>query len=311
VVSQQREFVGGRPNRLFFTHIIRKIFLEDWVLKLVALVITLGLWLGVTGLSSPKVVRFSGVPLTLRVSNNTEITNSPPLEIEVVISGDKRRLAELNKGDLSASIDLTDVSPGEKFIPLTPESVHVTLPPGIKLDEVQPQRIPVTIEPVGEKELPVTAETSGELAEGFELYNATVLPAKVHVRGPASFLKTLSGLSTDHVDLTGHDEDFVARQVTIPLGNPKATVLENVVDVAVRIGEKRAERTVTISASGEHLQKRAVVTLFGPKSLLQNIKPANIRLDLVKNDSGEEMPQAVLPEEFRDSVEIRNVKLRP
>ena len=74
-------------------------------MKLVALVITLGLWLGVTGLSTPTVTRFSGVPLALRVSNNAEITNTPIQEIDVVLSGDKRKIAQLNKGDLFASID--------------------------------------------------------------------------------------------------------------------------------------------------------------------------------------------------------------
>ena len=40
--------VSGRPTQLFFKHILRKVFLEDWVLKLTALLITFALWYGVS-----------------------------------------------------------------------------------------------------------------------------------------------------------------------------------------------------------------------------------------------------------------------
>ena len=279
-------------------------------MKLVALVITLGLWLGVTGLSTPTVTRFSGVPLALRVSNNAEITNTPIQEIDVVLSGDKRKIAQLNKGDLFASIDLTDVSPGEKLIPLSPETVRLSLPPGIKLDEVQPNRAAIRLEAVEEKELPVTVETAGSVPEGYEVYSTTVLPVKVHVRGPASFLKTLNSVSTDRIDLSGRSEDFTARQVTVPLGNPKATVLENVVDVAFRIGEKRSERIFLVPVSGERSGKRAVVVLYGPRSSLLTVKPSDIRVDLVKNEAGTEVPQVILPTPLQGSAEIRSVRVR-
>ena len=279
-------------------------------MKLVALVITLGLWLGVTGLSTPTVTRFSGVPLALRVSNNAEITNTPIQEIDVVLSGDKRKIAQLNKGDLFASIDLTDVSPGEKLIPLSPETVRLSLPPGIKLDEVQPNRAAIRLEAVEEKELPVTVETAGSVPEGYEVYSTTVLPVKVHVRGPASFLKTLNSVSTDRIDLSGRSEDFTARQVTVPLGNPKATVLENVVDVAFRIGEKRSERIFLVPVSGERSGKRAVVVLYGPRSSLLTVKPSDIRVDLVKNEAGTEVPQVILPTPLQGNAEIRSVRVR-
>ncbi|HEX3102437.1 MAG TPA: hypothetical protein VHQ01_11620, partial [Pyrinomonadaceae bacterium] len=63
------------PRKLFFKHIARKIFLEDWALKLTALAITLALWFGVTGLSTPQDRNFT-IPLNLTIANNAEITNT-------------------------------------------------------------------------------------------------------------------------------------------------------------------------------------------------------------------------------------------
>ena len=94
------------PRKVFFRHILRKIFLEDWALKLVALVITLGLWFGVTGLSTPATKRFT-VQLAPNVANNVEITNNAIAEVEIVVSGDERKLKTLTSSGLVAALDLT------------------------------------------------------------------------------------------------------------------------------------------------------------------------------------------------------------
>jgi hypothetical protein len=70
------------PQQAFFVRLFRKIFIEDWLMKLVALVITLALWLGVSGLRAPITTRLSNVVLQPRISNNMEITNTPVTEAE-------------------------------------------------------------------------------------------------------------------------------------------------------------------------------------------------------------------------------------
>jgi YbbR domain-containing protein len=300
------QFNRGEPRRFFFKHIVRKIFLEDWAMKLIALIITLGLWLGVTGLSTPTTTRFSGVPLALRVSNNTEITNSPLQEVDIVLSGDKRRMAQVNKSDLILSLDLSDVQPGDRVVQLTPDNVLITLPTGIKLEEIQPNRIAVKIEAVDEKEIPVKAQTEGDPAEGFEVYSETVTPAKVRVRGPASFIKSLDFVSTDKIDLANRDADFTVRQIPISVSNPKATVLDTVADVSFRIGEKRVEKIFLVpTASG----KRATVVLYGPRSIFDNVKATDLKVQQAKSDTGQETPQLDLPQALQANVEVRRIKV--
>ncbi len=275
-------------------------------MKLVALVITVALWLGVTGLSTPTTKRFT-VPLNFSISNNTEITNSPIQEVDIVVSGDKRRIDQINRADLFASIDLTDVMPGDRVLSLSPENVAVALPLGIKLDEIQPSRIAVRIEAVEEKDVTVKAEIGGEPAEGFEVYSQTVTPQKVRVRGPASFIRTLEFVPTDIVDLAGARENIFARQVPVSVSNPKATVLNTVVDVIVRIGERRIERRFVITTSG----RRINAVLFGPKTLLENVKPEDLKIEIIKTESGDETPRLTLPETLNESVEIRSIRISP
>lgn len=292
---------------LWLKHILKKIFLEDWVMKLVALAITLALWLGVTGLSTPTTQRLTSVSLNLRFSNNIEVTNSPIQEVDLVVTGDKRKLAQIRKEDLVVSMDISDVMPGDRVINLTPETVAVSLPTGVKLDEIQPSRIAVRIEAVEEKEIPVKAETMGEVPEGYEVYSETITPPKIRVRGPANFIRSLSFVSTERIDMTNRVEDFTAKQIPVSVANPKATVVETVVDVAFRIGEKRVERIYSVPVEGG---RRANVVLFGGRSLFDNVRTENLHIEMAKNDAGDDVPRVILPPALDGKVEIRSVKLR-
>ncbi len=294
---------------LFVKHVATKIFLEDWLLKLLALVITLALWFGVTGLSTPTTTRLTGIPLTIRFASNTEVTNSPVNEVDIIISGDKRRINQINKNDLIISVDLTDVQAGDRVVQLTPENITLDLPTGVKLDEIQPNRIAVRLEPVEIVEVDVRAETEGTLPDGYEIYSQTITPAKVRVRGPAGFLRSLSVISTEKIDLSDKVSDFVAKQLPLNLENPKASPLEASVDVSFRIGERRVER-LFLAPIGDDTAQKATVVLFGPRSLLLETQPSDLKVVIEPNAGGEQVPRLILPERLVGKVEIRKLSVQ-
>lgn len=293
------------PRKFFLKQILRKIFLEDWLLKLVALVITLALWLGVTGLSTPTTKRFS-VPLNFSIANDAEITNTPIQEVDIVISGDKRKIEQINRAELAASVDLSDVAAGDRVLSLTPENVFVALPLGVKLDEIQPGRIAVRLEAVTEKDVVVKAKTMGEPAAGFEIYGETVSPPNVRVRGPVSFIRTLDSVETDPIDIAAAREDVTARQVAIRVSNNLSAVLNTVVDVTIKIGGKRVERTFTTQVAG----RRAAIILYGPKTVVDAIRPEDLKPEIVKTDGQPDTVRLELGQDL-SGVEIRSAKLRP
>lgn len=307
MASRAEKFVERQQLTLYLKNILRKVFLEDWPMKLMALVITFALWVGVTGLSTPTIQRMSGIPLTLRFSNNIEVTNAPIQEVDIIISGDKRKIDQISKNDLIVSLDLTDVQPGDRVIQLTPNTVSLSLPTGIKLDEIQPRQIAVKLEPVEIKEIPVSVATDGSVAEGFEVYGQTISPPKVRVRGPANLMRALSSVNTDKIDLAGKNGDFTARQVNVNVSNPKATLLETLVDVTFRVGEKRVEKTFSVTAKDDPKHKVGVV-LFGPKSLLDELKAEDITLEHSTDPAGKETHTVTLPSSLADRVEIRKPK---
>ena len=128
-----------KPQRLFVKHIVRKVFLEDWAMKLVALVITLGLWFGVNFVNKGKQVTqtFTAVPLNLRVLDNAVVTHAQVQAVEIGVRGTDDQVYKIRRNDLVAYVDLTDVAPGDQVLTLTPENVSVSLPAGRELDPRQ------------------------------------------------------------------------------------------------------------------------------------------------------------------------------
>ena len=308
MLSGTEKSKGSDTTQRFLRNIVRKIFLEDWLLKLIALAITIGLWLGVTGLTTNSTRRLT-VKLVPNVANNVKVTNNLIAEVDIVVSGDERKLKNLSGSVLDASLDLTEVPLGERVVSLSPQNVAIPgLDPGIKLDEVQPRRIAVTLEQVEEIELPITPNIEGTAAPGFEVYGVpTFTPSRVRVRGTVSVLKMLQSASTEPISIEGRRSDLFARQVRVTVANENAIVLDPVVDVIVKIGEIRIEKTMTIPVMG-NLGKKALVTLYGPKTVLESIRPDALKVEMVKTDGGQETPQLNLPAELQNSVEVRKIK---
>ena len=310
MLFQTEKFFEKEQRQMFFRRLFRRVFLEDWGTKLVALGITAALWLGVTGLQKPTSRRLNSVPLILNFSSDMEATNSPLKEVDIVVTGDKTKISRLRSEDLVVSIDLTDVTPGERTLQLTPENINVDLPSGLKIDEIQPGKIAVKLERVEEREIAVKPEIEGNVADGFEIYAQTILPTKVRVRGPESFVKSLDSISTEKISLDNRKEDFTERQVGLNVVNPKITLLDTIVDVMFRIGEKRTERLFVVPYKTETETKNAVVLLYGARSILEKLTPDEMSVVFSQGENGENTPQIVLPADIQGKVEVKNLKIK-
>lgn len=287
-----------------------RIFIDDWMMKLIALTITLALWLGVTGLGTPTEERLEGLKLKLRISNEMEITKSSVSTVALVISGDSRKIDEIKREDLIISVDLVNYQPGESIVELTPETISLNLPGGVKLREIQPNSMAITLEMVEKRDVPVKVATLDNLPEGFEVYGVSAIPQKIQARGPASSITSIDYISTEKIDLKDQRGDFTAQQVPLNVTNSKIAIIdETTVNVFFRIGEKRIERLfiVPLTTGGE--KRTATVVLYGARTLLNNIKGEDLQVEVVQSESGEDSLRLVLPNSLQGNAEIRKLQI--
>ena len=127
---------------------LRKLFLEDWGLKLLALAITVVLWLAVTGQNQPVTLRVSGVQLNFLRPDGLEISNEPPGTVDVVLTGSKDKLDRIGPRDLVATVDLSDQKAGERVVRLSLDRVKMDLQEDVKIQGFHPATISIRLEPI-------------------------------------------------------------------------------------------------------------------------------------------------------------------
>src|ERR1041384_1563586 len=270
---------------------LRKIFLEDWSTKLIALAITLALWFGISGQQTPDTRPYSEVRLNYRIAGELDISNEPQRQIDITLSGDKGKLDRLPRGDLMASIDLSSYNQGERLVQLRPDNISLELasgndlPTGLKIIDIKPNLLLVKLEKREEREV------------------------KVKVRGPSSYVNSIDTVSTEKISLDGHKADSTYKQVAINLLNPKISLLDTVVDVSIKIGPKRGERNFTVhapspSGAASGVTETFIVTLLGPVAELDKITAKDIIIDL----SDPTAPIAKLPDTTSKTVSVKNIK---
>ncbi|HET9477718.1 MAG TPA: CdaR family protein [Pyrinomonadaceae bacterium] len=295
-VDEVAEPVAPAPAPSRVEKLARKIFLEDWSLKLLSLAIALVLWLVVTGQNEP-VTAHVNVQLNFIRPPSLEISNDPPRTVDVMLTGSRNKLDDLTSLDLVATVDISDQRAGERVLRLA-DKAQIPLPQGVKVDGYQPSAIPLRLEPILERQVPIEPKLEGQVAEGFEIYAVRPNKGSVTVRGPESRVVALQKVVTESILIGGQRESFTASNVAIDMPDPKVDLVDPVVTVNVEIGERRVERTFSgvaaTAADGSKVQpSTGEVTLLGPASMVESLKPEELKIVVDGNGSRLELPPAL------------------
>jgi YbbR domain-containing protein len=230
---------------------LRKVIFEDWGLKLLALTITVVLWLAVTGQNKPVTLRVSGVQLNFLRPEGLEISNEPPGTVDVILTGSKDKIDRIGPRDLIATVDLTDQKGGERVVRLSPDRVKMDLREDVKIQGFQPATIPIRLERSLEAAVEVEVKFEGKLPEGYEVVGVSVEPARVRLRGPYDRIAALRQVMTETVWLDGKTASFSLSGVAINIADPKIEVLDAAVDLHVQIAPKKRSEVQLRLATAE------------------------------------------------------------
>ena len=270
--------VDHPPNRA--VKLARKIFLEDWSLKLLSLAIAMVLWLVVTGQNEP-VTAHVNVQLNFIRPQSLEISNDPPRTVDVMLTGSRNKLDDLTALDLVATVDISDQQPGERVLRLA-DKAQISLPQGVKVDGFQPSAIPIRLEPIVERQVPIEPKLEGKPPDGYQVYGVRPSKGSVLVRGPESRVNSLQKVLTESIWLTGHKESFTASNLGIDVPDTKIDLLDPVVSVQVDIAEVPVDRTFSgvriLNSDGTAPMLN--ITVSGPPSILDKLKAEDLQIGL-------------------------------
>ena len=301
--------VSGPPRAPSSTErAFRKIFIEDWSLKLLAFAISLVLWLTVTGQNEPVTIRTS-VLLNFIRPESLEIGNDPPRSVDVLLTASRHKLNRLSLTDLVVTIDLSDQHQGERVLRLS-DRAQMELPDGVRINAFQPSAIPIRLEPIVERQVQIEPQLEGKPADGYEVYSFHPDKGFVTVHGPANHVNALQKAPTETISIGGRRESFTAPNVAVDIPDPKVDLFDPVVTVEVEIGEHRTEKTfagIPLTGAPGSQPRTTTVTLFGPATLLAELRPEDIRI-VVESVGNTVEPRLELPPSFQGRIILRPLK---
>ncbi len=238
--------------------------LENFWLKLIALVIGLLLWFHV---ASEKVYEYNvRLPVTnVLLNDSLTLSDSPPDSVLVTVSAIGKQLLRSKWKERGLIINATQFNSGRYVINLSEDNLSlVNAPADINLDKIiSPSSINLNIDQMIEKEVGVTVDLVTQPDNGFAVSKiSTPDPSMVTVSGARARLREINEIVTVPRELTGLRSNVT---IKLPLLMPEeyhtivspesVTVTIEVVPVKTRIFQKipvviynaPTDRTVMIS----------------------------------------------------------------
>lgn len=140
--------------------------------------------------------------LTLvNVPSEMVITSEVPRSLTLRVRGPLKLLRALTAAEVGAVLDLRGAREGEND--LVVEARNVQVPPLVEVLAVAPAEVPLWLERVVQKRIPIRPKITGLPQAGLEVQVLTVEPPAALVSGPRAQLERVPGLSTDPLDVDG------------------------------------------------------------------------------------------------------------
>jgi len=272
---------------------------ENLNLKLLSLGFALAFYSLVHGSQEAQRSLLLGVvALTPPQMSNRELVTPIPPEIRVTVRGARQTLDDLHADDIQVQLDLR--SGTESRVTFEPSMIPV--PPGIKVQQIEPPAIDLKWEDRIARDLPVEVGIVGSPAAGFVVKTVPApTPRAVSARGPRSEVVVLQHARADAFDVTGLTEGTYTRQLAID--RPLARVVYDTqsVSATLEIAREVIERPFTkvpVAVLG-HANAKAQppdvdVRLSCPPEVVRSLRPEQV-LPRVQVTSSAEHGSDALP----------------
>lgn len=295
----------------------RDYVLENTGLKVLALLITGVLWLSVASRPVSQVALSGSIEFNLPAMPPLTVSRYDTTTARVYLEGPRDTLDALRAGQLTVTADMSAVEPGVRVIPLRVDPNR--LPASVKVKEIEPPTITVTVERVVEREVPITPRWEGDPPPGYQVIDWQISPETVKIGGAESQMREVTQVSTESVRLSDKFGPF-SRQVAIDIGSPNLSLSEvssRKVMLTVNIGEALKERVidkVPVALFGAPARTHAIprfvtVTVYGAGTLVDELTVSDVSAGIeYAAGSRTFSPRITLAPKFAEHVTVRSVE---
>ncbi len=195
----------------------KRILVEDWPRKLVAVLLALIIWYAVSAQLQQRMTITVPVQFTTD-DTSVKLTDPENLpQVTITLRGSNRSLSQVTSNNVEV-LHQIQRWPGagdyEAFI----REQNVDLPHGVHIMDITPNRVNVSLDKVTTKELTVVPTFAGRLESGWERRRTEIVPRTVKVRGLRRELDDLREITTQPIPLG--DDTPVSFDIEVALKPP-------------------------------------------------------------------------------------------
>jgi hypothetical protein len=166
---------------------------ENWQYRAIALTLAIFSWYLVAG--REKVQTWIEVPVELiNLPQDLIIQQGLANRIEVLIRGTRGSVRSIKERQLAYTLNLSGLKRGENEIAF--QSQFLPLPGAVEVIEIRPQRLSLSVDRRGTKQLPVKPVWKGQIDPDWEIVRTVTQPLVATVRGPEALIQGLTYVPT-------------------------------------------------------------------------------------------------------------------
>lgn len=160
-----------------------------------SLLVALGLWVYVVGEINPETSqRVSGVEVRfinagLLADRGLALVDPGTVTADLTLTGQRSDMKALDSEDIRVTADLAELEAGENTIRL-----EVSLPDGIKADQLSPSKVTVQVDTLESRDIKVELVVQGTVPQGTEPGRISLDPETVTVTGAAASLAKVASV---------------------------------------------------------------------------------------------------------------------
>lgn len=273
---------------------LRQLVAENATLKLFALGLAVIMWSFVASQQRGQIteIKFSAPVVLKNIPPELVVTETGLDSVSVLVSVERSLARSVNPNQFQVALNLQNQLPGTFEYVLSEKDItynNVVGHEGVRVLQISPSRVPLTLDPAIEKNIPIRARYFGDLAPGFIIESIKLQPKTVLVRGAENFVQGLSFINTRPLDvenlnsevemqaqldlppqvrLANTAETFFTAMITVS-SNPQRALFRN---IPVRFENARYAYKASNSQVNVHLE--------GPKDIIDSLDPGKFHAEL-------------------------------
>ncbi len=276
------------------SNLFRRIFVDNFGLKLFSLLIVLILWLYVQGAGEQSIT--IEVPLTVDIAEDKVLVSDVPTTVKLTVTGTWAAVKSWDYSRLRANLDMRQARPGPTVQYL--EEDVFRLPPGIRIARITPSKLTLNFASKATKQITVIPQVKGKPAPGFIVKGFVVKPEEIDVSGAEGDLLYLSEILTEEIDVQNRRQSFSTSVIPLRLSKNIEFPKKTSIDVEVKIERDLIEKdfknipiqVVKISHEYVITPKTVDIKLSGPRNLVESFDVALLRAEVVGTEGEGDVP---------------------